>query len=202
MWVYVLRRLLLMIPVMVLVSMIAFSMILLLPGDPALAILGPEQARNTALYESLRRELGLDQPVALQYLSWAEKVATGDLGRSARSQQPVTWLIFQSIGPTVQLACSAMVIALLIALPIGVISAVRPGSWADLFGTLFALSGVAIPNFLLAILLILAFALGLHLLSAGGYVAPTNNTPESLRLMLLPAFALGAGLAAVLMRQI
>src|SRR5947207_13528956 len=108
-----------MIPVMALVSMIAFSMILLLPGDPALAILGPEQARNTALYESLRRDLGLDQPVGLQYLSWAGKVVSGALGRSARSQQPVGWLMLQAIGPAAQLALSGMVLAFPTALAVG-----------------------------------------------------------------------------------
>jgi peptide/nickel transport system permease protein len=95
-----------------------------------------------------------------------------------------------------------MLIALLIAIPIGIVSAIRPGSWLDLVGTTIALSGVAIPNFLLGILLILLFALYLRVLPVGGYVPITQNPVESLRLMLLPALALGMGLAAVLMRQI
>ena len=202
MWAYILRRLILMVPVIVLVSIIAFSIILLLPGDPAMAMLGPERARDTAVYQALRQELGLDKPVPLQYLSWLGKVAVGDLGISARNQQPVTTLVAQSIGPTVQLAISALTIALLIAIPIGIISAVKPGSWLDVVGTTFALSGVAIPNFLLGILLILLFALMLRWFPAGGYVPLSQNPAESLRLMLLPAFALGTGLAAVLMRQI
>ena len=126
----------------------------------------------------------------------------GDFGISAHYQAPVTLLIRQSIGPTVQLALTAMLIALLIAVPIGIISAARPGSWLDIIGTTFALSGVAIPNFLLGILLILLFALTLRVLPSGGYVPPTQNPGESFRLMLMPAFALGAGLSAVLMRQI
>jgi peptide/nickel transport system permease protein len=202
MWVYALRRVLLIVPVMVLVSMISFGMLMLLPGDPAMAILGPEQARNTELYNTLRRELGLDQPLPIQYLTWAGKVVSGDLGRSSRNQQPVSALIGQSIGPTMQLSLLGMAIALLIALPVGVISAVRPGSWADVIGTFFALSGVAIPHFLLGILLILLFSLGLHLFPAGGYISPTTNPGEFLKLMVLPAFALGTGLAAILMRQI
>jgi peptide/nickel transport system permease protein len=202
MWVYILRRLLLMVPVIGLVSMIAFSIILLLPGDPAMAMLGPDKARDTALYQALRQELGLDKPIPMQYLSWLGKVVTGDLGTSARNQQPVRALLAQSVGPTVQLAATAMAIALLIAIPIGIISAVRPGSWLDVIGTTFALSGVAIPNFLLGILLILLFALVLRLLPAGGYVSPAQNPGESFKLMMLPAFALGTGLAAVLMRQI
>lgn len=202
MWKYLVRRLVMMVPVMLLVSMIAFSIILLLPGDPAMAILGPERARDTQVYQALRQELGLDKSIPLQYLSWLGKIVTGDLGTSARNQQPVTALLAQSIGPTMQLAFTAMLIALVIAVPIGIISAVKPGSWADVIGTVFALSGVAIPNFILGILLILLFSLTLRLLPAGGYVPPTTNLGESLRLMALPAFALGAGLSAVLMRQI
>jgi peptide/nickel transport system permease protein len=199
---YLLRRLLQMIPVLFLVSVIAFSIILLLPGDPAMAILGPDKARDVNLYQELRRELGLDKPIPLQYVSWLGKMLVGDFGISAHYQAPVTLLIRQSIGPTVQLALTAMLIALLIAVPIGIISAARPGSWLDIIGTTFALSGVAIPNFLLGILLILLFALTLRVLPSGGYVPPTQNPGESFRLMLMPAFALGAGLSAVLTRQI
>ncbi len=202
MGVYILRRLLQMVPVLFLVSIIAFSIILLLPGDPALAILGPDRARDSQAYETLRQELGLNRSIPVQYASWLGRILTGDLGNSAHYQAPVTLLIAQSIGPTVQLALTAMLIALLISVPIGIISAARPGSWLDIVGTTFALSGVAIPNFLLGILLILLFALVLRVLPSGGYVPITQNPVESLRLMLLPAFALGAGLSAILMRQI
>jgi peptide/nickel transport system permease protein len=202
MGVYLLRRLLQMIPVLFLVSIIAFSIILLLPGDPALAILGPDRARDTQAYQAMRQELGLDRPIPVQYASWLGRILTGDLGISAHYSAPVTLLIAQSMGPTVQLTISAMLIALLISVPIGIISAARPGSWLDIVGTTFALSGVAIPNFLLGILLILFFALVLRVLPSGGYVPITQNLTESLRLMLLPAFALGAGLSAILMRQI
>jgi peptide/nickel transport system permease protein len=202
MWMYIVRRLLLMIPVVTLVSMIAFSIILLLPGDPALAILGPERARDTVAYQAIRTELGLDRSIPVQYISWVSKMLVGDFGNSAHYQQPVTKLVGASIAPTVQLALMSMIIALVIAIPVGIISAVKPGSWLDIIGTTIALSGVAIPNFLLGILLILLFALVLRWFPAGGYVPFTQNPGESLRLMLLPAFALGTGLAAVLMRQI
>ncbi|MCC7371882.1 MAG: ABC transporter permease [Chloroflexi bacterium] len=202
MWMYVIRRLILMVPVVWLVSVIAFSIILLLPGDPALAILGPERARDTVAYQAIRAELGLDRSIPIQYVSWVSKMLVGDFGNSAHYQQPVTKLVGSSISPTVQLALMSMIVALIIALPIGIISAVKPGSWLDVIGTTLALSGVAIPNFLLGILLILLFALVLRWFPAGGYVPFTENPGESLRLMLLPAFALGTGLAAVLMRQI
>src|SRR4026208_2209287 len=129
MGVYIVRRLLLMVPVIILVSMIAFSIILLLPGDPARAVPGPGRARDTVAYQALRTELGLDRPIPVQYLSWVSKMLVGDFGHSAHYQQPVTALVGQSIGPTFQLAVTAMLIALLIAIPIGIISAVRPGSW-------------------------------------------------------------------------
>jgi peptide/nickel transport system permease protein len=202
MWAYVLRRLLLMVPVLVLVSMIAFSILLLLPGDPALAILGPERARDTVAYQALREELGLNRSIPVQYLSWVSRMIVGDFGNSSHYQQPVIALVGQSIWPTVQLASTALVIALLIAIPIGIMSAVRPGSWLDLVGTTIALSGVAIPNFLLGILMVMLFALVLRWLPSGGYVPFSQGPVQSIRLMLMPAVALGMGLAAVLMRQI
>jgi peptide/nickel transport system permease protein len=202
MWKYLIRRLMQMVPVLIVVTMIAFSILLLLPGDPALAILGEERSRDRVAYEALRTELGLDKPIPLQYLSWAGKVLLGDFGLSARNQQPVSLLISQALPATMQLAATAMVIALLIAVPVGIISAVRPNSKFDVLGTTFALSGVAIPNFLLGILLIFCFSVWLGVLPAGGYQPPGRNFGESLRLMLMPAFALGCGLAAVLMRQI
>lgn len=202
MWKYLVRRLVMMVPVMLLVSMIAFSIILLLPGDPAMAILGPDRARDVVVYQALRDEMGLDKPIPLQYTTWLGKIVTGDLGTSSRNQQPVTVLLAQSIWPTIQLAVTAMLIALVIAVPIGIISAIKPGSLADSVGTTFALSGVAIPNFILGILLILLFSLSWRLLPAGGYIPITTDPVESMKLMLLPAFALGTGLAAVLMRQI
>ncbi len=194
MWKYLVRRLLMMVPVMLLVSMIAFSIILLLPGDPAMAILGPERARDTQAYQALRQDLGLDKPIPLQYLSWLGKIVTGDLGTSARNQQPVTALLAQSIGPTIQLALTAMLIALVIAVPVGIISAVKPGSWADTIGTTFALSGVAIPNFFLGILLIYVFAVWL------GWLAPSGRFGWSS--IILPAVTLGAALSALLTRMV
>ena len=202
MWGYILRRLAMMPPVLLVVSLVAFSIILLLPGDPAVAILGEDRSHDRALYEALRAELGLDQPIPIQYLSWVTHAARGDFGVSVRNQQPVALLIVQSLGPTLQLSLMAMLIALAIALPVGAISAARPNSSADVIGTTFALSGIATPSFLLGILLIVIFAVWLHVLPSGGYVEPTRNLEQSMRLMALPSLALGAGLGAVLMRQV
>lgn len=202
MWPYILRRMAMMPPVLLVVSLVAFSIILLLPGDPAVAILGEERSHDRVAYAALRSELGLDQPIPLQYVGWVARAVRGDFGVSVRNQQPVALLVAQSLGPTLQLSLMAMLIALAIALPVGAISAARPNSKADIVGTTFALSGIAMPSFLLGILLIVIFAVWLRVLPSGGYVEPTRDFQQSVRLMLLPALALGAGLGAVLMRQV
>ena len=125
---YIVRRILQMVPVIVLVSAIAFSLLFVLPGDPALAILGEEQAKNQQLYQQLRAELGLDRPLPVQYVDWASRVVRGDLGTSTRTQLPVSQLLVQRIGPTVQLSAMAMLLGVLVAIPVGIISAVKPNS--------------------------------------------------------------------------
>jgi peptide/nickel transport system permease protein len=200
--IYVLRRLLLIPPVLALVSMIAFGIILLLPGDPAMAMLGEERSHDRVAYETLRSELGLDQPIPVQYVTWAGRALRGDFGLSARNQQPVGSLVVLSLGPTLELSLLALAIALIVAVPLGVLSAARPNSSFDLVGTTLALSGIAMPSFLVGILLIFAFGVWLHVLPTGGFVDPTRDPLASLRLMILPAVALGASLSAALMRQI
>lgn len=202
MWSFIIRRLLLMIPVLFLVSIVSFGLIFLLPGDPALAMLGPDQLENKKLYLTLRAQLGLNQPVPIQYLHWLVQVLHGNLGTSIRTHFPVSTLLLQSLGPTVQLSVLAMVIALAIALPVGIISAARPGSLADAIGTIGALAGVAIPDFWLGIMLIFVFSLTLRILPPEGYVSPARNLGQSLELMIMPAFTLGTVLAAVITRQI
>jgi len=184
--------------------MIAFSLILLLPGDPALAILGEERANanNKAAYYALRQELGLDEPIPVQYYHWASRAIRGDFGVSIRNQTPIISTLGTHIIPTIQLALMGAIISLVIALPAGIISALRPNSAADAGATLAALSGVAIPNFFLGILLIYAFAVWLRILPPSGYVAPWENLGQNLQLMLMPALTTGTGLAAVLMRQV
>jgi peptide/nickel transport system permease protein len=196
------RRALTTIAVLVSVSAMAFSLVLLLPGDPALAILGDQQARDQQLYQTLRAELGLDRPLALQYVHWARRAARGDLGRSVRTGHPVLGLVTQRLAPTLQLSVLAMVLAVAIALPVGVVSAARPRSWADSVGSLFAMGGVGIPHFLLGILLIYVFAVWLRWFPPSGYAPLTDGLRANVRLMVLPALTLGLGLAAVLMRQI
>jgi peptide/nickel transport system permease protein len=199
---YILRRLITIVPTVIIVSLVSFSIILFLPGDPALAILGPERAADKEAYARIRQDMGLDRPVPIQYLEWAGKAVRGDLGTSVRNQQPVLEGIKERLPVTILLGACAMILGLLIALPVGIISAVRPNSKADAIGTIFALSGVAVPHFWLGILLIFLFGVTLRWLPPSGFVSPTENPGESLRLLLMPAFTLATGIAAVIMRQV
>jgi len=199
---YILQRLLQMVPVVVLASIISFSIIFLLPGDPALLILGDQLASNREVYEAKRAELGLDRPVPIQYLDWLGKTVRGDLGLSTRDRQPVSQGILDRIPVTLELTGLAMLLALLIALPTGIISALKPGSKLDIAGSLLAFGGIAIPHFWLGILLIYALAVLLHLLPPSGYVPFSQDPVQNLIRMLMPAVTLSSGLAAVLMRQV
>lgn len=199
---FVVRRLQTTIPVIILVSIIAFALIYLLPGDPALMMLGEQSVTDRETYIHLRQELGLDDPLPVQYAAWAARAIQGDLGKSLRDGLPVAFKVRAHIFPTMELAALAMILALLIAIPAGVISALKPGSLADGIATILALSGVAVPHFFLGILLIYMFALWLRILPPSGYIEPWANPGENIRLMLMPAFALSSGLAAVLTRQI
>jgi peptide/nickel transport system permease protein len=201
---FIARRLVAMVPLLFLISILAFSLVLLLPGDPALAILGDEvaNANDKQAYYALRAEMGLDEPIPVQYLRWAGRVLRGDFGMSIRNQTPIGETIGTRILPTAELAILAAIISILIALPAGIISALRPNSLADAGATLAALSGVAVPHFFLGILLIYAFAVWLRILPPSGYVAPWDDLGQNLKLMLMPAFTIGTGLAAILTRQI
>jgi peptide/nickel transport system permease protein len=199
---YLARRLLQIVPVLILISIVSFSLTFVLPGDPALAILGEQNARDQRLYAQMRAQLGLDRPLPVQYVDWASHVLRGDFGISTTSRQPVLALIQQRVGPTLELGVLGFTLAVAIGLSVGVASAVRPNSKFDIAGTLVAIAGASIPHFWLGLLLILAFGLWLRWLPPSGYVAPTQDLLGNLRLMLLPTIAISSGGAAVLMRQV
>ncbi len=157
---FIARRFVAMVPLLILISMMAFSLLLLLPGDPALAILGEERANanDRQAYYALRREMGLDDPIPIQYLKWAGRALQGDFGTSIRNGTPIGATIANHVVPTIELALLGFLVALLIAIPAGVASALKPNSPLDIAATVAALSGVAIPNFFLGILLIYVFA--------------------------------------------
>jgi peptide/nickel transport system permease protein len=199
---YVARRLVAMVVVLIIVSFLAFALIMVLPGDPAQMMLGEQVANDNSAYIALRQQLGLDRPIPVQYLDWAANAVRGNFGISLKDRLPIGTEIAAHVFPTLELAVVAMLIALLVAVPAGIISALKPNSALDVFATLGALSGVAFPHFFLGILLIYAFAVALHLLPPSGYVAPWEDLGQNLRLMLMPAVALSSGIAAVIMRQV
>ena len=196
---YIAQKLLATIPVMLLVSAGVFLLLQLIPGDPVAAMLG-ENATPEA-YTSLRRELGLDRPLPEQYVRWLGRVLTGDLGRSIRSGQPIASALGNAVAPTAQLTVLALIFAVAVGLPAGIVAAIRPGSFPDVALNLVALIGVSMPTFWSGLLLIFLFSLGLGWLPPSGYASFTQSPVESIRFMILPMIALGSTVAAVVMRQ-
>ena len=186
-------------PTLFFVTMLIFGLQQLLPGDPAMILAGEDQDPNVIAH--LRQKMHLDQPLPLQYFHWISGVLHGDLGESLRIQKPVTELILEKLPVTAQLASMAILIALAIGVPAGVISAVKKGTAWDYAANVFALWGLSTPNFWLGILMILLFAVQLGWLPASGYVSPFEDLKGNLAAMIMPAFVLGNAFAAVLMRH-
>jgi peptide/nickel transport system permease protein len=196
---YLLQRLATIVPTLFFVSVLIFGLQQLLPGDPAIALAGEERDPETIRY--LREKFHLDEPLPVRYWHWASGVLQGDLGESVRIQKPVMELILEKLPVTIQLAAMAMLIALVIGVTAGVISAVKKDTWLDYAANVFALWGLSTPNFWLGILLILLFAVQLGWLPASGYVSPFEDLKANLSAMIMPAFVLGNAIAAVLMRH-
>jgi peptide/nickel transport system permease protein len=198
MWAYAIRRLLQMALLLFLSSVVVFLLLRLIPGDPAMVIGGPN-ARPEQL-ERLRNELGLTQPLPVQYAIWAGRVVRGDLGTSFVSGFPVSQLIVMRVPATAQLAVGALLIALLVAFPAGMVAATRPDS-----ALAHALSGyttlaLVVPTFWLGLLLLLFFGLQLRWLPMSGYVGLAEDPAQALQHLLLPSITLAAGLSAILAR--
>lgn len=195
---YILRRLLQTIPVLILSSIFVFGLIRFIPGDPALIIAGPDALPEQVAAMQVR--LGLDQPIWVQYLIWARHVLQGDLGVSILNRYPVTELIWLKLGATLQLTLGAVIVSLVIAFPLGILSAVRRGSWIDRIAAVFVALTYAIPTFWLGILLVLLFALQLRWLPPSGHVEFSEKPLLALKLLVLPSLTLGLYAAAVLTR--
>jgi peptide/nickel transport system permease protein len=196
---FVARRLLIAVPTVILISMFVFGLQKLLPGDPVLAMAGEE--RNAEVLEYLREQYRLNDPIPVQYVHWMGNVLQGDLGMSLRTRQPVLDLIAEKLPVTVQLAVMSLAFAMLIGIPMGILSAVKKNTVLDWIANVVALSGLSIPNFWLGIMLILWISVGLGWLPASGYRALSEDPVRSIETMLMPAFVLGSGLAASLMRH-
>ncbi|HEX3982379.1 MAG TPA: ABC transporter permease [Acidisoma sp.] len=194
---FLLRRLGMLVAALFFASVVIFIMLQILPGDPALVILGPDAQADTL--RALRHQLGLDLPVWLRYLHWIGGVLRGNFGRSTAYGVPVATLILQRIAVTVPLAVSAMTLASLIAIPTGVLAASRRGA---VDGGIMAVTqlGVAIPDFWLALLLILVFAVHVGWFPAGGFPGWWHGVGPALRALVLPMIALAIPQAAILAR--
>ena len=196
---YLVKRLLSVLPTLLLVSMLIFGLQQLLPGDPAKILAGEEQDPNVVAY--LTAKLHLDEPLPVRYGYWIAGVVQGDLGESVRTQLPVLSLILQKLPVTAELAFLAMCVAVLIGIPAGIASAVGRGTVWDYAANVFALWGLSTPNFWLGILMIMLFSVHLGWLPASGFVSPTEDLLGNLASMAMPAFVLGNAIAAVLMRH-
>lgn len=197
---FALRRLLATIPTLLVVTLLVFGLVRLLPGDPARLMLG-ESANPQAIAE-LRTAMGLDRPIAVQYLAWLGDIVRFDLGRSLVDNTSVSRIIATKLPTTIELAVLSMVVALALAIPAGTISAVRRGGTVDGAVTVFALAGISLPNFFLGILLIYLFSVNLRWVPASGYVGLFDDPARNLSLMVLPAITIGVSLGAVLTRYL
>ncbi len=195
---FILARLVSTIPVLLFISVAIFLMLHLTPGDPVKIMLGDDATPEAVT--ALRTDLGLDKPLPVQYLRWLGNLLRGDLGRSIRTHQPVTEAIVSRLPVTLELAFLALIVALLIGIPAGIIAAIRRNSVADIASTTVALMGISLPNFFLGILLILLLSLRLRILPPSGYVPFVQNPLENLKLMVMPAVSLGAALAGIIAR--
>jgi peptide/nickel transport system permease protein len=196
--IYIVKRLLITIPVLIGMSLLVFSLIHLVPGDPARVMLGlTATPENIA---TLHRQLGLDDPLWQQYLNWLWNLLHGDLGTDFRSHEPLTHMLLDRLPVTIELTVLATLISVLVAIPLGVLAAARRRGAADIGGTALSLVGISVPDFWLGVLLVLLVSLKLDWLPPSGYRPISDGIVDNLRYMLLPAITLSISMAAVLLR--
>ena len=185
--------------VMFVATLIVFAGIRALPGGPELALAGEE--RDPESLAAIRERYGFDDPLPVQYWNWMVLAVQGDLGESVRTGIEVSEIVVTRLPVTLELTMLSVMVALLLGIPTGIMAAVKQGRLSDYVGSGVALFGLSVPNFWLGLMLILAFAIYWPLLPASGYVSFFSNPFDNLRHMIMPAFVLGSGLAAVVMRQ-
>jgi len=197
---YILRRVIFMLPVALFVSFIVFMLIHLVPGDPVRVLLGEEATPQTVA--ALQHQLGLDKPLPQQFGLWLWQALHGNLGTSIQLQQPVLQALLQRIPVTLELGLASLVYSLALAIPLGVYSATHRKGWLEGLINVSTLVGTAIPNFVLALLLIFLFAVAIRLFPPGGYASFTDDPASNLRDLVLPMIALGTSTVAVNLRQL
>jgi peptide/nickel transport system permease protein len=203
MGVYIIRRLILAIILLIIVTLMVFLAMRLLPGDPILMIVtrGEITEISQEQMDALRHEFGLDRPLPVQYITWIADAFRGDLGLSIVQRIPVTQELARRFPITLHLSLSALIIALIIGIPAGIICAVRRGTWIDTVVTVFANLGITVPQFWLGILLMYLFAMELKWLPVFGYTSPFVNFTMSIKQIILPVFCLSVFPMASYTRQ-
>jgi peptide/nickel transport system permease protein len=199
---YLIRRLIMLVPVLLIVGIVVFALVHITPGDPAAVMLGDRATPDQVA--ALRHQLGLDRPIIQQFFDWFGNVLRLNFGDSIFLDMPVSQAIADRFQPTILLTLYALIIQIVIGIPVGVISAVRRGGWLDRVLMVFSILGAAVPTFFLGIVLILIFAVNRRWLPAGGYVPISEDPVAHFKAMIMPAFALGfssAGLLARLVRS-
>ncbi|NEE03679.1 ABC transporter permease [Phytoactinopolyspora halotolerans] len=195
---YVIRRLVQSVIVLIGVSILVFAIVHLVPGDPIRLALGTRGTEET--YQAMRERAGLDEPLVVQYFQWIGSALTGDLGVSFRTGQPVANMISERVPATLSLAAAAIVVALLIAVPLGTLSALKPRSPVDWFATVSSQAGLSIPDFWMGIMFILLFAGTLGWLPSGGYVGFTEDPVQWARHLIMPAVTAGVASGSIMTR--
>lgn len=195
----ILKKVLSIIPLLLLVSVILFVLINLLPGDAAMGMV--TEGASEDYVNRIRAEMGLDKPPATRYFDWLIGIFRGDLGKSLISNQLVSVKIAQRLPVTLEITFVAMVISILIAVPLGILSAVRRGSIFDTIGSFVSMLGIAMPPFWLGMLLVLLFSVTLNALPASGFVSFAQDPLQNLRCVIMPAASIGVAFAATVMRQ-
>ncbi len=196
---YVIKRVLLLVPILFGVSVISFSLIHFVPGGPVEAALGTQATPE--LIETRRKQYGLNRPIYVQYIDWLTSALQGDFGESIRTQRDVSAAIATSLKPTFWVALSASVVSVLIGIPTGIVSAADHYSAKDYAATFFAFLGLSIPNFFLGLILILVVGLYMGLFPTSGFVDPLQDPVDGVRHLVLPAITLGTASSAVVMRM-
>jgi peptide/nickel transport system permease protein len=193
---YVLRRILSYVPVLVMVSIFTFAILRVIPGDALVTMMGDRQGMNKAEMDAARKELGLDRPVVVQYFSWVGNGLKGDWGESFWLHKPVTSAIVDTFPVSAQLGIMAFLITAIVAVPIGILSAVKQDTWMDYVGRLFAISFLSIPSFFIAILSIVFLARWFQWIPPRGYINPFTDPVKNFQQMIFPALILGFSFAA------
>jgi peptide/nickel transport system permease protein len=198
---YILRRLLLLLPTLVGMSLLIFFMVHLMPGDIVDAMIGADPLATPEAKAALRRSFGLDEPLLLQYVRWIAGIVQGDFGKSFRTNQPLAQNLLQCLPITIELACLAVFMSVIVAVPLGVLSAIKRNSQIDFWARIAGLLGLAFPNFWLATMFLLITSVIFHWVPSIFWVSPLQDPGGNLQQMFLPALALSVQLMAIEMRM-